>query len=551
MQELPLFWYTFIGEHCDEIILEPTPETRTVVGDGSTKPGNYKNMTGSISRRKFMKTTAKGLPWILLSGCAPAILSGKSKYNVLLITIDTLRADHLGCYGYRRNTSPAIDEFARRNILFKNFYAVAPITGPSTASLLTGRYIQNHGVTYNWLKRDLGIKAFPELIPDSYRKAGFSANAVLNKARGYSRGFQVFADMEHPTMYSETRTQKIITARGLGWLDALRDDENFILWLHYIDPHAPYLPPEEFDIFRGDAFYDETRTAPINGKNIENVHEIIEGNTGNLVFGAIPRCHTRDHGGIDRVDYYIAKYDAEIGHSDAEVSKILKYLNTRAFRDNTIIVLSADHGESLIENNYYFSHAMLVNEGNIHIPLIMSHPEVKRPLVIESLLQNTDVAPTILSELGLIFPGHIDGVDFSRLYRAPSLRRGSVVDEEVRPFVYSCTSYEYGHFYETIRTLKGKLVGKCDISREKKIPDDLHSIVTTILFDTEDFSFYDVSNGKLDTEDNKREMTQEEKQRYMDSLGIMRKILSGHVSAADLELTEKDREALRALGYMK
>ena len=138
-----------------------------------------------IDRRRFIKDAALaagGLAGIFASGCGPSILGGKKYPNLVLITIDTLRADHLGCYGYHRNTSPNIDAFAEENILFENFFSVVPVTGPSMSSLFTGKHMLNHGVVYNWLTIDSNTKNLAELMPDNYRTAGFSANTVLHRS---------------------------------------------------------------------------------------------------------------------------------------------------------------------------------------------------------------------------------------------------------------------------------------------------------------------------------------------------------------------------------
>lgn len=496
-------------------------------------------MKHKVSRKSFLKKTTAGLAAIIGSGCAPGFLSWGKKKNIVLITVDTLRADHLGCYGYPRNTSPNIDAFAEKTIKFNSYFTVAPITGPSTNSLFTGRYIQSHGVIYNWLKRNIMMRGLPQLIPDDYDKAGFTTNATLNRGRGYSRGFDVFMSTDNSNFRAENKhkVQPLLTSKGFTWLDKVRGKGRFFLWLHYRDPHGPYLPPEEFsDMFLSDEHYDPSKKVSLRGVDVEGLHDVIAPSKGNHVFEAAPRSISKGHGNMDETDYYIAKYDAEIRHTDDEVGKILDYLESKQLMDSTIVAISADHGESLGENNLYFQHGMLVNEGSIHIPLIISHPDVKEPLAINSLLQNTDLAPTLLGEMGLKFPYAIDGIDFSSLFleRKP--------DHKLRPFVYSCTSYEYGAFYETIRTETSKLIGKCEIERTGEV----HSTVSTIRYGTETYSFFDVSDGKLDKEAG----ASDEMEKLIQLLRIFRKTAKGAAKASDPGFSEADREELKALGYL-
>ena len=161
----------------------------------------------------------------------------KTDYNILLISIDALRADHLGCYGYSRNTSPHIDAFAQNNMLFKNFFTVVPKTGPAMTTFFTGKYIQNHGVVSNPLRRDPFIKTLPQLLPKSYMKAGFVTNLTLNAARGYADGFDEYTNLDG---------QKTLTSKAIKWLRDNGIRSKFFLWVHYIDPHGPYKPPAEF-----------------------------------------------------------------------------------------------------------------------------------------------------------------------------------------------------------------------------------------------------------------------------------------------------------------
>jgi arylsulfatase A-like enzyme len=360
--------------------------------------------------------------------------------NLLFISIDTLRADHLGYHGYPRRTSPNIDRFAASNVVFHNFFATSPKTGPSMATFFTGKYVQNHGVTENPLPVPDEQRLLAELLPDEFSKAAIVANPTLAPVRGYAAGFDEFALVEGSSA---------VTNRALQWL-AANEESRFFLWLHYLDPHGPYTPPERLrEVFVGDAHYDESRRVPLD-------YTPQPGLNPNYVLGAVPRYQRLDD--IDIVDYYVAQYDAEILFIDEQIGRILEHLEISGLDERTLVVLTSDHGESLGEHDYYFEHGLLVNEGSIHIPLIVSHPELEQHHSIEALTQNTDLLPTLLTQLEVAHPTGMDGLDLSEM-----LRSGARADL-LRDYVYSCTPFptEYPTFFETVRTRTDKLVRSAD-----------------------------------------------------------------------------------------
>lgn len=405
----------------------------------------------------------------LLSGCSQK----KKPYNLILISIDALRADHLGIYGYHRNTSPTIDAFAKKNILFTNFHTVVPKTGPSMTSFFTGRYVQHHGVTTNALRRDKSIKTLTQILPKSFHKAAFCANLGLNKARGYADGFDEFTVLMAGAKSMREESQAELTPKAINWLKDNAAKGNFFLWLHYLDPHGPYTPPPQYkNLFINDKFYDPTKKVALD-------YTPLKGQNENIVLGAVPKYQRLDN--HNAVDYYISQYDAEIRYTDAEIKKLFNYLKSHGLMKKTIIVITADHGESLGEKNYYFEHGMFVGENSTHIPLIIHHPDITRPMTITSTLESIDLAPTLLSEYGLHFPQKIDGLDFSSLYHKRETHK------ELRKFTYSCTPQEYTNFIEIIRTKRHKIerinekqyyycdADKDDCSEKDLLPDNVHS----------------------------------------------------------------------------
>lgn len=455
--------------------------------------------------------TLLGSSICLLTQCA----NKQSDYNLLFISIDTLRADHLGYSGYQRNTSPYIDAFAKKNITFNNFYTVVPKTGPSMTSFFTGRYIQNHGVVMNHLKKDPTIKTFTQLLPDTFKKAAFIANPVLNKKRGYADGFTDFSVSHEKYLSHDELSQKGLSYSAINWLKKLTQKDKFFLWVHYLDPHGPYRPPQEFnELFVNDKFYDETRKV-----TLDYIPE--DPKAENVVLGAVPRYQRLSD--IDEADYYTAQYDAEIRYTDREVNKLLDFLEAQELMEKTIIVITADHGESLGEHNYYFEHGMLVNEGSIHIPLIIHHPDIKKPLSVNSFLQNIDLAPTLLSEYGLKFQEPVDGLNFREIYH------GNQPNEELRDYVYSCTTHDYKNYFETIRTPDQKLIRINEKEYEyfdlKNDPFEEHNLVT---------------NPNFDHNQMRNEIT------LFQKFGK-----SAHRSATDVKIDKETMKGLKELGYAK
>jgi arylsulfatase len=368
-----------------------------------------------------------------LTACKPV---DPPPFNLLLISIDTLRADHLGYHGYPRATNPNLDRFAAANVSFRNFFTVSPKTGPAVTTMLSGKYVQNHGVTENPIAIPHGERLLPEILEDAVRTGAVVANPTLAPVRGYDAGFDDFVEVEGTDTVAD---------RGLGWLEH-NGDAPFFLWLHFLDPHGPYTPPRRLrGTFVGDAYFDETRPVSLD-------YSTRRGTNPQYILGSVPKY--QQLGSIDLVDHYVAEYDAEILWVDEQIGRILDYVESSGLDRKTIVVLTADHGESLGEHEYYFEHGMLVNEGSIHVPLIISHPEFGEPRSIESLAQNTDLLPTLLALLNYEAPADIDGVDLTGL-----LRRGDAAGP-VRDYVYACSAFptEYEGFFETVRTREGKLV---------------------------------------------------------------------------------------------
>jgi glucan phosphoethanolaminetransferase (alkaline phosphatase superfamily) len=259
--------------------------------------------------------------------------------NVLLITVDTLRADHLGAYGYGRNTSPHIDELARTGVLFSQAIAQWPKTTPSFASMMTGTYAHHHGlVRYTQQRLPDRFVVLAEVLRNAnYDTVGIVTNGNLAKAFNFDQGFATYVEMWRT--FADERAEHV-TDHALSWLKQNASHHTFFMWLHYSDPHAPYEPPPPYsEMYVGDRYYGGTQRVGFNADFDTDM-------------GGIPgRSRLGDH---DVLDYYVAQYDAEIRYTDDNIGKVLTAVTSMGLTANTLIVLTADHGESLGSHDYYF-----------------------------------------------------------------------------------------------------------------------------------------------------------------------------------------------------
>jgi arylsulfatase len=303
--------------------------------------------------------------------------------------MDTLRADHLGCYGYERQTSPQIDALARSGVLFERIYTSLPRTTQSIASIMTGRFPKNHGARGLFSHLAAENLTLAEILRErGFDTAAFVSNMFLRPGQGFEQGFMTY---DNPASRWQEDSAAEITAAALGWLEQRRGDRPFFLWVHYLDPHWTYLPPAPFDT----RFSEE-------GAGALEVYEKIE--AGRLTKGEVIFENRMDSRQVERA---VALYDGEIASVDSELRPLLE--RARSEPGNMLVVLTSDHGESLGEHDYYFAHGEYLYQPGLHIPLIISLPgKLPTGLRVESLGQNIDIAPTILTILGI--PG-LQGVD--------------------------------------------------------------------------------------------------------------------------------------------
>jgi arylsulfatase A-like enzyme len=358
--------------------------------------------------------------------------------NVLLITVDTLRADHLHAYGYRRATSPSIDTLARDGILFSQAVAQWPKTTPSLASMMTSTYPHRNGVIRT-ARQPLPQRhlTLAEILKDAgYSTVGIVTNGNLSKAYGFNQGFDQYIQAWQESASVDAEDAERVTEYAISWLRRHSHAKPFFMWLHYSDPHARYEPPPAYDgLYVGDIYHDGSRRAPLNPGFNDDI-------------GGIPRrSRLADR---DDINYYIAQYDAEIRYTDEHIGKVLRTLETMRLSENTMIIFTADHGESLGEHNYYFEHGRLPYDHCVRVPLIIKTPTVdSKNRIIRQPVELINVLPTVLDNLNISVPREAQGKSLVPLMLGDTR---SVPE-------YAFTEAGYARNYQrVIRTQKWKLI---------------------------------------------------------------------------------------------
>ena len=315
--------------------------------------------------------------------------------NVILLALDQLRADRLHCYGNPRPTSPNIDALARRGVRLARFYSVAPWTAPSYATLMTSLYPSRHGITLFWRP---DVPLLDEKIPrlaevfgaHGYATAAFVNNGVAGRQLT-SRGFAEYYEPQQRrnALNITQRTNQLMDNSAPGtiprvdtWLDQ-HQQQAFFLFVLLLEPHSPYDPPPEHDLFKSDVYPEGTDTG----------YDLKKGHLKRLAM-------LGDSKAIDRL-YQL--YDGKIHFVDFYVGQLYAHLQKLGLDKNTVIALTSDHGELLYSHprDYLtFDHRSLY-DTNLHIPLIMAGPNVPQGRVVEALASNLDSAPTLLDLAGL------------------------------------------------------------------------------------------------------------------------------------------------------
>jgi arylsulfatase A-like enzyme len=338
---------------------------------------------------------------------SPGGLEGSESWNVLLISLDTLRADHLGCYGYWRDTSPAIDRLAAEGALFRNQIAPAPSTLPSHASMFTSTNPTVHGARLR-PPRPLGEGALT--LAEILKAEGFATAAITNGGQldrtfNLTQGFDLYTDRDEPLRKMRRRVGR--------WLRQTGDDRWF-LFFHTYQTHLPYEPHTGIPYAEG---YDGDLPQQISAVTTSRI------NRGELK--------------ITDADlaYIVALYDGEISYADRHLERLFDELRSAGMWDDTLIVVTSDHGEEFGEHGKVGAHSHTLYDELLRVPLILRMPGHFEGVEIEQMTRGIDLAPTILDALGIPIPEQMQGVSLlpslDQSYTGPGLP--AVSEKAARP----------------------------------------------------------------------------------------------------------------------
>ncbi len=322
--------------------------------------------------------------------------------NVIVISLDQLRADRVHCLGNPRETTPNLDRLASEGVLFTRYYSVSPWTAPSYATLMTSLYPSMHGVTLMWHPGDVLIDPSTPVLAEIFKDHGYHTAAFVNNGVAgealTGRGFDEY-DQGQPNGQVKDITQRggegynlapDTTEKILPWLDQHKD-RPFFLFVLFLEPHSPYNPPPEDDIFKTDAYPDQSNTG----------YDLQRGHLFRLAMLGDPKA-------IQRL-YDL--YDGKVHFVDRYVGKLMDHLKEAGLSDHTLLVVTSDHGELLYSHPgdfLTFDHRSLYDPV-MHIPFIMAGPGVPKGKVIRAQASNIDSAPTILSLAGIAPPADAEG----------------------------------------------------------------------------------------------------------------------------------------------
>jgi arylsulfatase A-like enzyme len=316
----------------------------------------------------------------------------EKKPNLFLITIDTLRTDHLHAYGYHRETSPTLDRLSQEGVLFENASTVSTRTTQSLAAMITGRYPQTIGVRALHEK----LKANEVTLAEILKQHGYHTGMVISNAIVRNSNIEQGFDFSIITPKRELALKS--NELFLSWLKKNKNQPVFG-WIHYEDPHIPYRAPEEFrnrfdPDYRG--IYEEKFSFSIFPNYIQEADRTSF--KAKLIFNHV-RLSPKD---LRRIQ---ALYDAEIAYTDMAIAKLLEEMKSLGVMDNTLVVISSDHGESLVEHQYFFEHGDFVYEATMKVPLIFHWPSKILPgQRFNQSVRTIDILPTILSLLDIPDP---------------------------------------------------------------------------------------------------------------------------------------------------
>lgn len=425
--------------------------------------------------------------------------------NLILVSLDTLRADHMGVYGHALDTTPFLDALAEQGVLFERYLAAASSTRPSHMTMFTSLQPSVHGATENTGVRALptGAATLAELLREAgVATAAFTENGAIDRARGFARGFATWVE-DRDAERADLRTGRIeeTFARGLRWLDDL-GERRFFLFLHTYQVHNPFTPPPPYaSLFEGEGL------APPPGL---------------------------------RADWNPLLYDREIRYADDRVRALVTALRERGRLENAYLVVTSDHGEAFLEHGFV-AHGASVHHEVLHVPLIVTGPELPAGHRVREAVPMLDLMPTLLELMGV----EGSGLEMGRS-QAAALRGAPAPPADDRPLfseAWAERAYRAHGFDVVLQPTLALQLGDWKLIRSRAGSDDFR------------YELYDLSRDPRETRDLHRERPEQTArlagmlERYQSAVGELHDRLAESPAAApdvDPDLEEK----LRALGYL-
>ncbi|MDE2127627.1 MAG: sulfatase-like hydrolase/transferase [Armatimonadetes bacterium] len=380
--------------------------------------------------------------------------------NILMIVIDSLRADHCSTYGYPRSTTPFAAQLARRGVQFNNHFSAYIPTTPAYTTIFTGRDVMAHEIVSLSPKGpiDAAIPTLPELLAEhaGYKsvRVGFGGDFFrgFTSTTGYDEGWLAWSD-------GPARKAENLNNAAIPELERLAaGSEPWLLFMRHMDPHAPYLPPAPFDR----AFYTRDPADPNLPDTMSPVRDFP--NFADFHLSWMPP-------GIRDINHPIAMYDGAVAYMDACIQAILNRLDDLGQRENTLIIWSADHGETLADHGCYFDHHGLY-EPTLHVPLILSHPgQLPQGTTVDGITLHEDMLPTILDYVGL--HDLLESLPMEGRSMLPLARDGAN-SHRSEFYLTECTWMRKRGW----RTPEWKLIEACEPDFHHKPPVELYNLVT-------------------------------------------------------------------------
>ncbi len=445
------------------------------------------------------------------------------EYNVVLVSLDTLRADRLSLYGHRRSTSPWLDRFSRTATVFQNASSQAPRTIDSHMSLFTSVYPSSHQMVEATARLNPSFATVTEIFKENeYHTAGFTESGFVGHQYGFQRGFDSYWEREMPEGAGGNVAETFTEAS-----DWIRDNhqKKFMMFLHTYEAHVPYCPPPPYfglfrDEYEGELAGECVTKTMIFDYNTEQVH---------------PSPHDWE--------YMVSMYDEEIRYLDEYFGRFLNTLEETGIADETIIVVVSDHGEEFMEHIMFGKHAHAIWQQQLHVPLIFRIPDFdsKEPC-IETPVSLVDVAPTLLELTSIRIPSQFRGRSLVPMMRGEE-------DDEAEPVLQFSENHGYA-LRASVRGRRYKLIHNYGLTEEKEDFLELYPKYAENLVPYGEFELYDL----LEDPREKHNLATERPDVLQEMLAeLQQRLERAKAEAKPPRIAALDpavEEQLRALGYV-